>query len=978
MYNNIPTNQYQTNIISHQKIPEKEYYNDYYEHYFNDKSQQVKIKRKFNDNEINNIIESCKQNLMRLQNTCVQLNKKPVNFSNQNNNNLMKDNYMNKNITYKYIYNNRRNSKRSVDFSLLKKSYDDFDNGTDENNKYNIINNNYPRNNNNTTKSNELKFFKQNKSKLSFSRKDNNLLYQNEKNYSDYENAKHDNTNDKNNIYFQGNLSHRNYVNNNYRLNEKLIFNKYRHKQKYSLNRLEKDQYNRNYLKLLDSLEVLKSQVNNYQKTNLELKKEIQLLNNKISILSKKDNNYNKLIDISIKSNEESGKKVNNSKDKYYIKKMISSYKGSREKRYNNKEHINSLIKMNQFPSQSFFNLKIKDNLNLENKENKNGNYFNNKDNYADENNGIESTNKNKKTRNLFNKYKTLNNNVVKTNKLKKNEKYSYLYRNNMMVENNSINGRIALYNQLNNNITKNNNFSEIPKKILNINEKINYNINTINNNKESENKIIKKKVFLKKQLSKSNNFINVKNNELEKKKKNNIVNKGNNIEGIIELNRTSSDIYYKNKIKNKSFPNIHNNYNNFVYKKKTKKLKSKSFHKSLSKVFNSEPSKIAIIKVPLNKLKTSTLNSRLNKIRRDKATRIYKAINSIDIIETTKYNKKKILQRILNNSSKNIYNISKIDNNDNMYLFGIDEKNNLIQFDISLKQFSIFSIYEIKDISRTFSSDYNYNSSIILNTLKGLYILSGKGTNILYFYCAKTKSISKICTFAYEHNNGSLLFDKNKNRIFAFSGKKVNKCEYFSFKEEKIIEMGELNTDRVYASYTLSNNKILCFFGYSYNRKQYLNNIEIIDYDKLNKWDIKYINTKIDFNIERCANIIYNNNKNEIYLYIERKNYELNLIKRTINIYDINKNEIIKKKNIEGVEHFKEKSLRKCLIDEKKEKNSNREFFFEKHFNFLELPKEMNNNYFDNSNDNIAVILDNKNNAHYFYKNELKFEVYS
>jgi len=83
-----------------------------------------------------------------------------------------------------------------------------------------------------------------------------------------------------------------------------------------------------------------------------------------------------------------------------------------------------------------------------------------------------------------------------------------------MMVENNSINGRIALYNQLNNNITKNNNFSEIPKKILNINEKIYYNINTINNNKESENKIIKKKVFLKKQLSKSNNFINVKNNE--------------------------------------------------------------------------------------------------------------------------------------------------------------------------------------------------------------------------------------------------------------------------------------------------------------------------------------------------------------------------------------------------------------------------------------------------------------------------------
>ena len=973
MHNKILTNQYQTNFISNQKIPEKDYYNNYYENYFNDRSQRVKIKRKFNDNEINNIIESCKQNLMRLQNTCVQLNKKPINFSIQNDNNLMINNYMNKNITYKNNYNKRRNSKRSVDFSLLKKSYNDIDNGIDENNKYKIINNNYSRNNNNTTKSNELKFYKQNKSKLSFSKKENNLLYQNEKNYSDYENAKHDNTNDKNNIYFQGNLSHRNYVNNNYRLNEKLIFNKYRHKQKYSLNRLEKDQYNRNYLKLLDSLEVLKSQVNNYQKTNLELKKEIQLLNNKISILSKKDNSYNKLIDISIKSNEESGKKINNSKDKYYVKKMISSYRGSREKSNNNNELINSLIKMNQFPSQSFFNLKIKDNLNQENKENKNGNYFNNKDNYKDENNGIENSNKNKKTKNLFNKYKTLNNNIIKTNKLKKNEKYSYLYRNNMIAENNSINGRIALYNQLNNNLTKNNNLNEIPNKIVKNNEKINY-----NNNKESENKIIKKKVFLKKQLSKSNNFINVKNNILEKKKKNNIINMGNNNEGIIELNRTSSDIYYKNKIKNNSFQNIHSNYNNFIYKKKTKKLKSKSFHKSLSKVFNSEPNKIAIIKVPLNKLKTSTLNSRLNKIRRDKATRIYKAINSIDIIETTKYNKKKILQRILNYSSKNIYSINKFDNNYNMYLFGIDEKNNLIQFDISLKQFSIFSIYEIKDISQTFSADYNYNSSIILNTLKGLFILSGKGTNILYFYCAKTKSISKICTFAYTHKNGSLLFDINKNRIFAFSGKKVNKCEYFSFKEEKIIEIGELNTDRVYASYTLTNNKILCFFGYSYNRKQYLNNIEIIDYDKLLKWDIKYIITKIDYNIERCANIIYSNNKNEIYLYIERKNYELNLIKRTINIYDITKNEIIKKKNIEGIKHIEEKSLWKSLNDEKKEKNNDSEFYFEKYFNFIELPKEMNNNYFDNNNDNIAIILDNKNNVHYFYKNELKFEVYS
>lgn len=971
MYNNIPDNQYKSNIDSNQIIPRKEYYNNYYENYFNDRSQQMKIKRKFNDTEINNIIESCKQNLMRLQNTCIQFNKKPINFSDRNNNNLMIDNYMNKNINYKNNYNKRRNSKRSIDISLLKKSYENIDNGTDESNKYQFINNNYSRNNN-STKNNELKFIKYNNSKSSFSGKDNNLFYQNDKNYSDFENINHDNTSGNNNIYFQGNLSHRNYANNNYRLNEKLIINKYRHKQKYSLHKLEKEQYNRNYIKLLDSLEVLKSKVNNYQKTNLELKKEIQLLNNKITILSKKDNNYNKLIDISIKSNEESEKKANNSKDKYYVKKRINSYRGSNN---NNEQIKNSFIRMNKLPSQSYYNLKIESNLNLEKEEIKNQNI--NNYNYVDENNNIENSNKNEKIRNLFNKYKTLNNNELKTNYLKKNEKYNYLYRNNLIGENNCISGRIASINQIIYNQINNKNLNEMPKKIVN-NEKIKFNSNN-HNDKEKENKIIKKKVFLKKQLSKVNHFIMDKNNELDKNKKYNILSRVNNNETtFVKLSRTSSDIYYKNKIKNKSFPNIHNNYNIFIYKKKTKQLNSKSFHKSLSKVLNSEPNKIAIIKVPLNKLKTSTLNFSLNKIRRDKVTRIYKAINSIDIIDTTNFNKKKILQRILNNSSKNIYNIYNMENNDNLYLFGIDEKNNLIQFDISLKQFSIFNIYEIKDISQTFSEDYNYNSSIILNTLKGLYILSGKDTNILYFYCANTKSISKICTFTYAHINGSLLFDINKNRIIVFSGKKENKCEIFSFKDKNVTEIGKLNIDRVYASYAISNNKILCFFGYSYNKKQYLNNIEIISYDKLDKWEIKYINTKIDFNIERCANIIYDYNKNEIYLYIERKNYELNLIKRTINIYDINKNEIIKKKTIEKVKHIEENCLWKYLNDEKKEEYNDNEFYFGNNSNFLELPKEINNNYFDNNSDNIAVILDNKNNVHYFYKNELKFEVYS
>ena len=110
------------------------------------------------------------------------------------------------------------------------------------------------------------------------------------------------------------------------------------------------------------------------------------------------------------------------------------------------------------------------------------------------------------------------------------------------------------------------------------------------------------------------------------------------------------------------------------------------------------------------------------------------------------------------------------------------------------------------------------------------------------------------------------------------------------------------------------------------------------------------------------------------MYLYIEGKEYEKNKIERIMCLYDINKNEINKINNL-NIEEFKEE---KCLWKKVNVKdNVYNEFYFDKFFNFLELPKEMNNNYFDNNCDNIAVNLDNRNNAYFFYKNQMKIERY-
>lgn len=72
----------------------------YFDNYINEKSQNNKPKRKFDNIEINKIIESCKNNLKRLRNTYIN----QINITNQNNNLIINDDFKNNN----YKYNNKK------------------------------------------------------------------------------------------------------------------------------------------------------------------------------------------------------------------------------------------------------------------------------------------------------------------------------------------------------------------------------------------------------------------------------------------------------------------------------------------------------------------------------------------------------------------------------------------------------------------------------------------------------------------------------------------------------------------------------------------------------------------------------------------------------------------------------------------------------------------------------------------------------
>ena len=315
---------------------------------------------------------------------------------------------------------------------------------------------------------------------------------------------------------------------------------------------------------------------------------------------------------------------------------------------------------------------------------------------------------------------------------------------------------------------------------------------------------------------------------------------------------------------------------------------------------------------------------------------------------------------------------------NEQYFLYGIDRDDLLHVFDINSRKWSnLRKITELKDVSNTFKKDYQYEGTILYNTLSGLYILTGEKTDVLYFYNSLTDSVTKICKFNFCHDNGSLFFDSGNDALFVFGGKKIKSCEYYSFKDKKIYKLPELNLDRANASYIVSNNKIFAFFGFCYSKNTYCNNIEYIDYTKKDRWyelsNISLLKNDISFDIESVSTMYYRNDPNLILIYCGIQGDEEDFVTEYYLIYDSVKNTMdkINKFNLQQFKYLGKKWKNYTL------KNSDQKgFHFAKNSIFLKLPK--NNNYEGyNSYDDIEVLIDYKNNVHFIQQDKQKIDVY-
>ena len=472
--------------------------------------------------------------------------------------------------------------------------------------------------------------------------------------------------------------------------------------------------------------------------------------------------------------------------------------------------------------------------------------------------------------------------------------------------------------------------------------------------------------------------FSDNKNGNLRKKinNKNNITYKNDkNNNNIYEKINNNNDINNNNNNNNKPLSNIENEETSIKIGNSWRVLINNIINKNIDNKKENEKSKNP------NNIKYEGLLDEEEEIEdnikelcknKNNKPKVEKKLKISDLIDITEINTSFPVVPI--NISYDIDYINKLLDT-NIYLYGISRDGYLYIFDLKCKYLSKKKILEIEDISDTFSKDYQYDGTILYNTLDGIFILTGKNTDILYHYNSKYDSINKICKFEYGHNNGNLLLDEEHNRLFVFGGKETTKCEYYSFNEKKIYDLPDLTTDRANSSFIISNNKIYGFFGFSYKNNKYCRTIEYIDKENLDKWyEIKHINTlneNINLEVKNISTVHYKEN-NKILLYNGTQGDNEDNVMDNFYLYDTKNNSIdlMEKWNCKIMKYV-DSSWRYCNLTKKDLAGSH----FAKNTNFLRLPKRAN---LEGYKYDIYILIDYINNIHFIDQDQKTVNIFA
>ena len=176
--------------------------------------------------------------------------------------------------------------------------------------------------------------------------------------------------------------------------------------------------------------------------------------------------------------------------------------------------------------------------------------------------------------------------------------------------------------------------------------------------------------------------------------------------------------------------------------------------------------------------------------------------------------------------------------------IFTITDTGKLFTFNIIKKKFTTINTKSINGWEQ-FIEIYltYYDGSLLLNTLDGLYILTGDKFCDLYYYSQQNNSISKITSFDYGHKFGGLIQTPDKKSIIAIGGIDTKDVEIFNIENHTIEELPNLLSERINSSYSFIGETLYAFLG------QNNNTIECINLnDEQKEWkNIEFENNEVD-----------------------------------------------------------------------------------------------------------------------------------
>ena len=269
---------------------------------------------------------------------------------------------------------------------------------------------------------------------------------------------------------------------------------------------------------------------------------------------------------------------------------------------------------------------------------------------------------------------------------------------------------------------------------------------------------------------------------------------------------------------------------------------------------------------------RSQILNNSQSFFEQDKALNLNnnheKNLNSNSQINPN-YQSQQLKTNYLNNNS-NIINNSIISHEKMIYK--IKDERKIIIFSYATQSFKE-KIYTDKG---NFKKDMSSESDITqLNLNNKLYILSGKKYNKFYYYDYSSNSIYLINNTLFSHYYGAMVYCNKTDSIYLLGGNNQIKCESLKIinnikkSEWKIIP--SLNEERQEFASMYFNNYIYVFFGFSPKKGINLSSIERININKLDKFEVVYINEQISLSSLACLKYIDdledNNNDKEILL---------------------------------------------------------------------------------------------------------------